>query len=45
MWQALREGGPYHVRGYLAEYADRLGATGRAEYAEESEQIHRHFDP
>jgi arylsulfatase A-like enzyme len=30
----LREGGPYHTRGRLSSYAERLRATGRAEAAE-----------
>jgi arylsulfatase A-like enzyme len=29
-----REGGPYHVRGQLPAYLERLRATGRAEWAE-----------
>ncbi len=31
----LDEGGPWHVRGRLLEYAERLRATGRGEWAEE----------
>ena len=30
----LAEGGPWHVRGRLLEYADRLRATGRGEWAD-----------
>jgi choline-sulfatase len=30
----MREGGPYHVRGELPAYLDRLRATGRADQAE-----------
>ena len=30
----LREGGPYHVRGQLPAYLERLRATGRAAWAE-----------
>lgn len=33
MWTVLREGGPYHVRGDLATYVERLRATGRAHHA------------
>ena len=31
---ALQEGGPWHVRGRLLEYAERLRATGRGEWAD-----------
>jgi arylsulfatase A-like enzyme len=34
----IDEGGPYHVRGRLAPYLDRLRATGRAEHAARLEQ-------
>lgn len=34
MWTVLREGGPYHVRGRLPAYLDRLRATGRAAHAD-----------
>jgi arylsulfatase A-like enzyme len=30
----LREGGPYHVRGQLTAYLERLRATGRAKWAD-----------
>ncbi len=30
----LEEGGPWHVRGHLLEYAERLRATGREEWAD-----------
>jgi hypothetical protein len=30
----LREGGPYHVRGQLPAYLERLRATGRATWAD-----------
>jgi len=29
----LEEGGPWHVRGHLLEYAERLRSTGRADWA------------
>jgi len=29
----MREGGPFHVRGELPMYLERLRATGRAELA------------
>jgi len=35
MWTVIREGGPFHTRGWLAKYCDRLRATGRAGCAEE----------
>ncbi len=34
MWTVLREGGPYHTRGALPRYLERLRATGRAAAAE-----------
>lgn len=34
MWTLLREGGPFHVRGELPAYLERLRATGREEWAE-----------
>ena len=34
MWTVLREGGPYHSRGYLTGYVERLRETGRAEGAD-----------
>ncbi|HIE51890.1 MAG TPA: sulfatase [Armatimonadetes bacterium] len=34
MQTVLREGGPYHVRGRLEMYCERLRATGRAHHAE-----------
>jgi len=33
MWTVLREGGPYHVRGALPDYIERLKSTGRADCA------------
>lgn len=33
MWTVLREGGPFHTRGYLARYLQRLRDTGRGEWA------------
>ncbi len=40
IWTVLREGGPFHVRGDLALYADILRKTGRAHHAERLERIH-----
>ncbi len=36
----LDEGGPFHVRGQLPAYLDRLEATGRAQWAEALRQRH-----
>ena len=33
LWTVMREGGPYHTQGHLAEYLKRLEATGRSEGA------------
>jgi hypothetical protein len=30
LWTVIREGGPYHPRGRLREYCERLEQTGRA---------------
>jgi arylsulfatase A-like enzyme len=34
LWSVLREGGPYHTRGRLEEYLERLRSTGRARWAD-----------
>ena len=34
LWKVLREGGPWHLRGQLREYLERLRETGRGEWAE-----------
>jgi len=34
MWTVIREGGPFHTRGHLAEYCQRLRESGRAHHAE-----------
>ncbi|MGD0091766.1 MAG: sulfatase, partial [Planctomycetota bacterium] len=34
LWTVMHEGGPYHTRGALASYCQRLRATGRARHAE-----------
>ena len=36
----LREGGPFHTRGRLPEYAARLRATGRGHHADRLEALH-----
>lgn len=40
LWTVLREGGPFHVRGDLHRYVERLRATGRAHHAERLLNIH-----
>ena len=35
LWTVMREGGPFHTRGYINAYADRLRASGRAHLADE----------
>jgi len=34
IWTVLREGGPFHTRGELPKYLERLRATGRARWAD-----------
>jgi arylsulfatase A-like enzyme len=34
LWTVMQEGGPYHTRGRLGAYAERLRATGRAKHAD-----------
>ncbi len=41
IWTVLREGGPWHVRGHLREYLERLRETGRAEWADRLATEHR----
>lgn len=40
MMTVLREGGPFHTRGELAAYAERLRATGRSAHADRLEALH-----
>lgn len=40
MITVLQEGGPYHARGFLEQYAQRLEQTGRAEGAQELRRRH-----
>ena len=40
MWTVMREGGPYHIRGALAGYLQRLENTGRAEGAKRLREKH-----
>jgi choline-sulfatase len=34
LWTVVREGGPFHTRGRLEQYCERLRATGRGHHAE-----------
>jgi len=34
LWTMMREGGPFHTRGLVQRYAERLRETGRAHHAE-----------
>ena len=40
LWNVIAEGGPFHCRGYLADYCKRLEATGRADCAEALRKNH-----
>lgn len=40
MMTVLREGGPFHTRGMLPNYLQRLRTTGRAHHAERLEKLH-----
>jgi choline-sulfatase len=40
LWTVMKEGGPFHVKGYLKEYLERLEETGRGHYAEELKRRH-----
>ena len=42
LWTVIREGGPYHTRGFLREYCERLRQTGRAHHAEALMARHGH---
>jgi choline-sulfatase len=41
LWRVIREGGPYHTRGQLDEYCDRLRNTGRVHHADALEARHQ----
>ena len=34
LWTVMREGGPFHTRGFLARYCQRLRESGRVQHAE-----------
>jgi len=40
LWTVLREGGPFHTRGKLPDYLERLRATGRGIHAETLAERH-----
>lgn len=42
MWVVMREGGPFHSRGFLKDYLVRLRETGRAEGADWLEKRYPH---
>ena len=40
MWTVMQEGGPYHCRGHLDAYCDRLQKTDRGWAVEELKRRH-----
>ena len=40
MWTVIREGGPYHAKGNLPMYCERLEKTGRSEGAKRLRELH-----
>ncbi|NGP45373.1 sulfatase-like hydrolase/transferase [Bacillaceae bacterium SIJ1] len=40
LWTVMKEGGPYHAKGHLKKYAERLVETGRTEAVEELKRRH-----
>jgi UV DNA damage repair endonuclease len=40
LWTVMKEGGPYHARGQLKAYCERLAATGRGWAVEELRRRH-----
>ena len=40
LWGVIHDGGPFHCRGYLAHYCERLEQTGRTEEAEALRRRH-----
>lgn len=40
LWNVIAEGGPFHCRGYLKDYCQRLEATDRADCAEQLRREH-----
>ena len=43
MWNVIREGGPYHTRGRLGSYCERLRETGRGHHADALMARHGHW--
>lgn len=40
LWTVIKEGGPFHAKGFLPEYIERLKATGRGHAVEELVRRH-----
>ena len=40
IWTVMREGGPFHSKGHLPAYCERLEATGRGQFVEELKKRH-----
>ncbi len=40
MWTVMREGGPFHARGFLRAYCERLEQTGRGQHVAELKRRH-----
>ncbi|MCR8630447.1 sulfatase [Paenibacillus radicis (ex Xue et al. 2023)] len=40
LWTVMKEGGPYHAKGFLKEYVNRLEATGREDAIPELKRRH-----
>jgi choline-sulfatase len=40
LWTVIKEGGPFHAKGFLKDYADRLEQTGRGEAVPELKRRH-----
>lgn len=45
LWTVMKEGGPFHTKGYLEGYLKRLEETGRGRQAEELAKRHQHELP
>ncbi len=43
LWNVIREGGPYHVRGSLNRYCEHLRKTGRGHHADALLARHEHW--
>lgn len=40
LWTVMKEGGPFHARGYLPAYCERLEQTGRGQHVAELKRRH-----